>query len=361
MNIKNVFLLFSFLVNTGCYAQKQGDRKIIIITFDGLRWKDVFRGADSVKFFPKLVGLKDSALRGKKIWAHNREEKRKKLMPFFWETIAIKGQIYGNRDLGSLMNVKNRYWFSYPGYNEMFTGYPDTLINSNDFRANPNTTIQEFVNKQPGYKNSVAAFASWEAFSRILNKERCGFPVNAGYQAVNDKKPNKAQQALSDVQFLLPKVFGRNERPDAVTYFLAKEYLKEHHPKVLQISFIETDAYGHRDSYENYLESAYNNDKMIKDLWDHIQTDPFYKDQTVLFLTTDHGRGEGDKWKNHSSKIPEADQIWFAVMGAGIKTLGETQNNQIYQNQLALTIAAILGVNFITPYPKGEAIEAVTR
>jgi hypothetical protein len=45
---------------------------------------------------------------------------------------VAKGQI-GNRALGNKVNNANPYWFSYPGYNEIMTGYADTLINSNHY------------------------------------------------------------------------------------------------------------------------------------------------------------------------------------------------------------------------------------
>src|ERR1700753_4024305 len=112
-------------------AQAPGERKIVVVTFDGYRWKDVFRGADSALFFPKLTGSKDSARLVETFWGHDISERRRKLMPFFWNTIATKGQVYGDRDIDSKDNVTNPYWFSYPGYNEIFTGYADTVINSN--------------------------------------------------------------------------------------------------------------------------------------------------------------------------------------------------------------------------------------
>jgi hypothetical protein len=132
--MKGACILLLFLLHTSIFAQKQDGKKLIIITFDGYRWQDIFRGADSAKLFAKAVGVKDSVERVKKFWAKSIAERREKLMPFFWSTIATKGQVYGNRDLKSFVNVKNRYWFSYPGYNEIFTGYPDSAINSNDYR-----------------------------------------------------------------------------------------------------------------------------------------------------------------------------------------------------------------------------------
>jgi predicted AlkP superfamily pyrophosphatase or phosphodiesterase len=185
--------------------------------------------------------------------------------------------------------------------------------------------------------------------------------VNAGYTAFESDSLNETQKVLSQEQFLLPKPMGPHERHDAITFFLAKEYLQQHHPKVLQISFIETDAFGHQDKYDSYLESAHNCDIMLKDLWNTIQQDPFYKDQTTLFIATDHGRGDKADWTHHDNKTPGSDQIWFAVMGPYTLPLGEMKNQQVYQNQYAKTMAALLGLEFNSPHTIGEAIENVIR
>src|SRR6185312_2143108 len=362
MMIKSLFAaLIIILCCSPVFSQKQNNRKLIVVTFDGYRWKDVFRGADSALLFQAAKGKKDSAELIKSLWGNSKTERREKLMPFFWKTFGLEGQVYGDRDLDSKVNVTNRYWFSYPGYNEIFTGYADTIINSNDYPANPNITVQEFINKQSGYRNSVAAFTSWVAFERILNKERCGFPINAGYTPLETKNLNETQKVLSEEQFLIPKPMGPHERPDAITYFLAKEYCKQNHPKVLQVSFIETDAFGHQDKYGQYLESAHNCDAMLKDLWNYIQSDPFYKNQTTLFIATDHGRGDGVNWTHHNSKTPGSDQIWFAVMGPYTLPLGEIKNQQVYQNQYAKTMAALLGLDFSSPHKIGEVIENVIK
>lgn len=346
-------------------AQKpaMNERKLVIVTFDGYRWKDVFRGADSSLLFPKLTGSKDSARLVEAFWSPDRIERRRKLMPFFWQTIAAHGQVYGDRDIGSLDNVTNPYWFSYPGYNEIFTGYADTAINSNDYPANPNVTLQEFLNQQPAFHGKVAAFTSWVAFERILNKDRSGIPVNAGYTAFTGPNLDAAQTALSQEQFLLPKPFGEHERPDIITYQLAKEYLKQEHPRVLQISFIETDAFGHQDKYDSYLQSAHNNDAMLEDLWNQLQSDPYYKDQTTLFIATDHGRGDNADWTHHNNKTPGSDQIWCAVMGPYTPALGEVQHVQVWQNQYARSMAALLDVNFSgsAAHPAGPPIAAVNK
>lgn len=164
--IKFRFLLPILLFTIGSYAQKNKVESIILISVDGLRWQEVFQGADSL------------LIKDKKYWATTPLERREKLMPFFWETIAKKGQLYGNRNLGNKVNLRNGYWFSYPGRSETLCGYFDPKINSNSYPNNPNVNVLEFVNAQKEYTNKVVTFASWDALGRILNRDRNGILVN---------------------------------------------------------------------------------------------------------------------------------------------------------------------------------------
>lgn len=338
----------------------QRTKNVVVITFDGYRWKDLFNGADSSNLFGKKFTSQDSAWRVRKYWSTDLNQRRAKLMPFFWNYLAKHGQVYGNRNYGNMVNVTNRYWFSYPGYNEIFTGYPDTLINSNAHPANHNINVLEFLNKLPEFKGKVATFTSWDAFYKILNAERSGFPINSGFNNVKGDKLSEVQQALNDLQHWLPKDYGSGERHDGITYALAKEYVKLNHPRVLQLSFIETDALAHSGKYDYYLDAANYNDAMIADLWNYMQNDPFYKDQTTFIITEDHGRGYEDSWQHHYYSVPHSNEIFLAVMGPDTKALGEVkQKGQLYQNQFAQTIAAFLGVKFENGHEIGKPIQEV--
>jgi hypothetical protein len=46
-----------------------------------------------------------------------------------------------------------------------------------------------------------------------------------------------------------------------ITYFAAREYLKEYKPRVLYIAFDETDHFAHEGEYDQYIGSAYSQDR----------------------------------------------------------------------------------------------------
>jgi hypothetical protein len=293
----------------------------------------------------------------KKYWANTAVERRKKLLPFFWSTILQNGQLHGNRAIDNKVDVANPYWFSYPGYNEIFTGYPDTLVNSNSYQANPNTTVLDFFNNQPKYKNKVAAFGAWDAYNRILNEEKSKILVVNGFENLPIK--NKSADLLNKMLQDSYKPFGEEECLDVFTNHAAYEYLKTNKPKVLYISYGETDEWAHHGHYRDYLNAANQVDKWIESIWNYIQSTPQYKNKTALFITTDHGRGDSIKneWTSHNSKIVGANEIWFAVMAPGIKAKGEVKTNtQLYQKQFAQTMANLLGLTFTCEHPVGEKI-----
>jgi len=354
---KLLILLFVFTVKI---SLAQTAENIIIITTDGLRWQDVFGGMDSAIANNKQFNQGDSAAIFKKYWSGNGETRRRKLMPFLWSTIQGNGQVYGNRNFGSKVDNANRYWFSYPGYSEIFTGYPDTAINSNSFPPNPHVTLLEFLNNQSKYQNKIAAFGAWNAFDRILNEGRSKVPVYSAFDKVGGAIPTATEQTINLLSHDSYKPFGEEECLDVFTHYGAMNYLQTKKPKVLYIAYGETDEWAHSGQYRDYLNAANMVDKWIQDIWNYIQSDPFYKNKTALFITVDHGRGDIEKkqWTDHGSDVKDAYQIWFAAMGPGIKMKGEVKSSQqFYQKQFAQTIASILGLKYTADHPIGEKIE----
>ena len=354
--MKHIIAISIFFISLPAFSQTA--ENIIIITTDGFRWQEIFTGMDSSIANNKKFNQDDSAYLFKKYWADNAGERRKKIMPFLWSSVEKNGQIYGNRNFNNKVDNANRYWFSYPGYNEIFTGYPDTAINSNKYPPNPHTNLLEFLNKQPKYKNKVAAFGAWDAFDRILNEERSKVPVYSAFDLFGGSKPSANEKMINRLSKDSYKPFGNEECLDVFTHYAALEYLQTKKPKVLYISYGETDEWAHSGHYKDYLDAANMVDKWINDLWNFIQSNPFYKNKTALFITVDHGRGLNEEWTSHNNKIKDAYQIWFAVMGPGIKARGEVKaSQQLFQKQFAQTIAGLLGLKFACEHPVGEKIE----
>jgi hypothetical protein len=358
ITMKYVFFLFIVLSSSTAFSQQA--ENIIIITTDGFRWQEVFKGMDSAIANNKKYNQGDSENIFKKYWSDDVNERRKKLMPFLWSVIEKNGQIYGNREKGNKVDNANRYWFSYPGYNEIFTGYPDTAVNSNEYPPNPNTNLLEYLNRQQKYQNRIAAFGAWDAFNRILNEERSKVPVFAGFDKAGGNNPTPNEQLRNNMLEDSYKPFGDEEGLDVFTQYAAIEYLKTKRPKILYISYGETDEWAHSGQYRDYLDAASRVDKWIKDIWTYIQSDPAYKNKTALFITVDHGRGDAKKeeWTSHHKDIKDSYQIWFAAMGPGIKAKGEVKDaQQVYQKQFAQTMANILGQEFKAEHPIGEKID----
>jgi len=280
LSMRKILLSFSLFITLLSQAQKT--ENIIVITTDGFRWQELFKGMDETLARDGRFNQDDSTGILKSFGAASETEKRKKLMPFFWNTIAKGGQIYGNRTLGSKVNVTNPYWFSYPGYNEILSGYADERINSNDYPPNPNTTIIEFFNQQPALKGKVGTFGAWEAFNRILNEQRSGVPVVAAYDTCGGKKPNVNElminKLLRDSQRQWPE-----ECFDVFTHHAAMEYLKKEQPKVMYIAYGETDEWAHGWKYKYYLNAAQQVDQWIAEIWNYIQSTPAYKNKTTIF------------------------------------------------------------------------------
>lgn len=365
--MKHILLfVFGLLLcsTTGSQRNKEDKSpKVILITLDGLRWQELFGGADPQLIYNKEY-VKDSADLSQHFWTENPEERRAKLMPFFWNTIAKEGQLYGNRKFDNKVNCTNKMWFSYPGYNEILSGFADDRrIWTNRKIPNPNQTVLEFINKQKGFEGKVAAFCSWDVFPYIINEQRSKVYVNAGFDKSDDEPLTQKEEFLNRMIEVTPSPWG-SVRLDAFTHEYAMEYVKKHHPRMLYLSYGETDDFAHDGRYDHYLHAAKRTDAFIKEWWDFIQQDPYYRGNTTIVLTTDHGRGTQplDTWKSHNNSIEGADEIWMAALGKGVKPLGEVKEpGQLHQNQVASTVASLLGLKYTNETEPGKAVETIIK
>lgn len=288
-------------------ASGQSERRLIFVVIDGVRWQEVFRGAD-----PRIAGDlrrdRDPARIRRAYLADDRPAQA--LTPFLHSLPAQGGVLTGDRDHDTCLRVGNRYWFSYPGYNEMLTGRTDSWANTNDAVPNPDISFLEWANRQPGYAGRVRAYATWDNFRNILSTGRSGIPVNAPARPLPASGPADG---------------------DARTHAMALRSVNEEDPAVLFVVYGDSDHFAHIGRYEDYLDQIHRVDGYLRDLWSAAQANPRWAGRTTLIVTTDHGRGRADfdneAWRHHGSGFdaspdykpeelePGSDQTWAAYLG----------------------------------------------
>src|ERR1022692_408010 len=337
-------------------------QNVVLIVSDGLRWQEIFTGAEEDLLNDTAGGswVSNKDLR-KRYWRTSESERRAALFPFLGATVAKRGQIFGNQALGSVAQVTNGLAFSYPGYNEMATGFPNPAIDSNEFGPNPTPTVFEWLNKFDEFKGRVAIFGTWNAFDDIFNKKRSDLVTQTGWTP-----PKKPHESASDA--LLRRIYETltevNEEgpPDALLQIPLLDYVAAAKPRVLFVGYGETDDWAHQGRYDLVLDSAHRFDLFVKQLWETMQAIPEYHDKTTFIITTDHGRGSGlTEWKEHGVEEKGSENIWIAVIGPDTAPLGERQHvARVTQAQIAATVAAFVGKDYHAAVPRAaEPIAAV--
>jgi hypothetical protein len=329
-------------------------QNVVLIVSDGLRWQEVFSGADPTLLNEKEGGswLAEAELR-KRYWRSDADARRAALFPFLWGTVAKQGQIYGNQLKGSVAHVTNGKAYSYPGYNEMSTGYPNDAIDSNEFGPNPNATVFEWLNKLGEFHGKVAIYGTWNVYDNIFNRSRSGLVMQTGWVL-----PQKAQETPRDA--LLRELYETTTRFDeedvdnSLLQIPLLDYVKTGRPRVLFVGYGETDNWAHQGRYDLVLDSAHRMDHFVHQLWDTMQAMPQYHGTTTFIITTDHGRGSGlTEWKEHGVEQKGSENIWIAVLGPDTAPLGERAHvNPVTQAQIAATVAAFVGQDYRHDVPR---------
>ena len=336
---------------------------VLLVTLDGLRWQELYRGLDhTLATHPDYSARSEQLL--EQFWDEDPALRAAKLMPFLHDVVFAQGAHAGNRDAGSCARITNPWHFSFPGYSEILSGVVNRSIDTNGKNPNPEKTILELLNTEPAFAGRVAAFGSWDVFPWIFNVERSGLPVNALGTKVTPTTP--LEETLVQLSQDIPAPW-ETVRHDAFTHHYALEELRENSPRVTFISYGETDDFAHDGRYDEYIFAAQRTDRFIRELWEFVQSTEGYRDNTVLFITVDHGRGEEpiETWQYHASKesltgymqslaqyeegIVGSEHTWMAAIGPGVPATGliaANDENCVPANRIAATLLQLLDVDY---------------
>ena len=343
------------LASAAAFAQRQTEN-VLLVTLDGLRWQDVFTGADNRMINQPDGGVRDLRQLRREFYRGAPEVRRALLMPFLWGVVAEHGQLFGDPTKGARAVVTNPHKFSYPGYSELLTGFVDETIDSNNKLPNPNVTVLEFLHGRPGFAGRVAAFSGWDVHEYIVNEARSGVFCEVAWEPVTVATSPQRLAELNRAATALPRPWSEGFCFDVVTYERAREYVLVERPRVLYLALGETDEWAHARRYDLYLQMARRADEMVRELWETMQGIDQYRDKTTLVLTVDHGRGRTPRdWTDHNAKVEGAEEVWMAVMGPDTPALGVRSDVAATQAMIAATVAALLGEDLQAASPKAAA------
>jgi hypothetical protein len=208
------------------------------------------------------------------------------------------GDIRAGRFEASGMLVGNSRNLSLPGYQTIYSGAAQdaTCPDNDDCAQVPVRTWLEKIRYARGIPpHEVAVIASWNKMPRAVEKDPGNLYVNAGVVDMMDPThdldvPPELAALSAEQARRLPE--WENARADRYTFAYARWYLTRLRPQVLVMGLLDSDELAHADRYDDYRAKLRTFDGYIQTLIQDLKDAKLYEN-TIVFVTTDHGRGSG--------------------------------------------------------------------
>lgn len=129
-------------------------------------------------------------------------------------------------------------------------------------------------------------------------------------------------------------------------------------PQLLWVYLSDVDHAGHSGDWTYYTNAIKTADSVVFEIWNKIQSMPFYQNKTTLLITNDHGRHDDlhGGFQGHGCSCQGCRHIMFLAMGPHVKSnFVSTQYRRI--PDVAKTAGALL--NTKTEYSTGNIISEI--
>lgn len=139
---------------------------------------------------------------------------------------------------------------------------------------------------------------------------------------------------------------GSGYRHDSITLKVLFNKMIDYEPNLVLVNFREPDFSGHQENWIAYLEGIVNTDIYVDSIWKFIQNHPYYKDNTTLIITNDHGRHNdfNGGFAGHGDGCEGCRKIAMLVLGPDIKK-NQVINTGYNQLDLNATIGHLIDIN----------------
>ncbi|MCM0606422.1 MAG: alkaline phosphatase family protein [Xanthomonadaceae bacterium] len=286
--------LFLYSSLSSVVAHSQTPKNVILVLLDGVRWEEFYNGID-----------------GKMDPAHSGEQIFQTMNPLR-DPHAL---VLGPKSECQTIHTSNWVTMSLPGYQSIFGGRTPWCFSNDCGRAGPPTLFETFIQRR-FLESSIALFASWKKIdlaaisSAGLKLGLTHWTHNIGMQAFDHPEHKKTNQ----LQFQdLPQ--WNDARKDVYTFEHAKLYLEREKPRLLTIQLVDSDEWGHLNHYPNYIKTLKQYDLWIADLIQTLGVMGEYGKNTMIIVSTDHGRGpDPSNWSDHGYQ-KGGKKVWLWTHG----------------------------------------------
>ncbi len=286
-------------------------QSIVLITIDGVRWQEVFNGVD-----PRLA--MEHRLPSSEVVGPD------KLVPELHALAAGEGAALGAPDQGEPISASDSAVKSLPGYMEIASGRRTSRCVNNSCPRIDRPTLVDQLAARPGYKlDNVAVISSWSGIAHAAAEHPSRIVMSTG-RITGDhldhlRFDEKARKLLSDGRRAGALPGSDDYRPDHYTAQIALHYLRTKHPRFLFIGLGDTDEWGHKNDYKDYLESLRRADALVGEVARTLASLQTLGWETAFFVTADHGRDP--ECRNHGG-VPSAMRTWLVAGGSMIHAHG---------------------------------------
>ncbi len=230
---------------------------------------------------------------------------------------------------GAFLNnfLNDGFTYTNSGHAAITTGVNQPIDNYGDeYPANP--SIFQYWLKETGKPNTAAWIVSSKDKLHILANTQDSLWRNKFMPAINCGINGP----------------GTGYRADSLTLEQVKQVMTTHKPNLVLVNFMEPDGYAHAGNWASYVRGISRNDKYVKELWDFISQDEFYKQKTTLLITNDHGRhldSIDGGWQEHGDNCAGCQQISLLAMGPDFKK-NAVVDTRYTLTDIAPTVAKLL-------------------
>lgn len=133
---------------------------------------------------------------------------------------------------------------------------------------------------------------------------------------------------------------------DELSFFVAKRLMRRYSPRLLWITLHDMDV-AHAGCYSLYIEGIQRTDRLCREIWRTIQSEPEYAGKTSLFILPDFGRDSdgsigGNGFQHHRTGDALSRTTWMLALGPGIHA-NRVVDRPVEHLDVVPTLGAMLG------------------